>query len=67
MNGIKGYPGRIAQALRETGIRQKELAVRAKMCPETLCRKLKNPEQFKGDEMERIREVFRWKTIGGEQ
>lgn len=64
---IKAYPARIAAGMKMTGISQGELAKRCGIRPETMSRKMKQPERFTGAEMEAIRATFRWRNLGGEE
>lgn len=54
----------IVTSMKETGMRQEELARRIGIRPETLSRKM-NGKPFTEDELVAIKRLFRWKGIGG--
>ncbi len=58
------YRSNIIASMKETGIKQEELARHIGICPESLSRKM-NGRSFSEKEMIAIMEFFRWETIGG--
>lgn len=54
----------IVTSMKETGMRQEELARRIGIRSETLSRKM-NGRPFTEDELIAIKQLFRWQSIGG--
>ena len=65
MKNLKQYSKSIEHSLIETGISKKELAKDLDIKPETLSRKLREPDKFTLGEMFIIQTVFRWQTLEG--
>ena len=63
---LSNYTCRIKAALYARGWRQKDLAHRIGMAPETLSRKMKNPRLFTAENIEDIRAFMGWKCLCGE-
>lgn len=56
----------IVTSMKETGMRQEELARRIGIRRETLCKKM-NGRPFTEDELIAIKQLFRWQSIGGRE
>ena len=66
MTKLKEYTGRVKSGLYTRGRTQKELAGKLGITPETLSRKMRNPDLFTGKDIEQIRAFMGWKNLCGE-
>lgn len=65
MKSLRKYPAAVKAGLIERQMKQKDLAKKIGIEPETLSRKMKSPDKFTLGEMFLIQTVLDWATLEG--